>query len=160
MEGQPADLDVKIQRKVRNHNRIFTKDFDNWHKQQKLNNENVKILNKINEIQNSPSPQKVVKPQDEITKNSVRDNKSLHYLYVQKESIRIDDDNAKLRKRLFETKPFERYTTPFLDKELLKNMTVERKQQLISPIEKGFATLNNVIDRNLNVVEKVKYKHT
>mgnify|MGYP000921800731 CR=1 FL=1 len=50
MEGQPADLDVKIQRKVRNHNRIFTKDFDNWHKQQKLNNENVKILNKINEI--------------------------------------------------------------------------------------------------------------
>ena len=102
----------------------------------------------------------MVKPQDEITKNSVRDNKSLHYLYVQKESIRIDDDNAKLRKRLFETKPFERYTKPFLDKEFLKNMTVERKQQLISPIEKGFATLNNVIDRNLNVVEKVKYKYT
>ena len=120
----------------------------------------------MKKIHESPSPnpgQSIIakpKPDEEITKNSVRDHKSMHYLRNGRESLRIDQDNEKMMKRIFETKPWEQHTKEFLDKEFLKNLTVERKQKITSPIPKGFATLNTVIDKNLNVFEKIKSRNT
>ena len=57
----------------------------------------------------------------------------MHYQYVQKESDRIYYDNAKMKKRLLEAKPFERHTRLYLDKEFKRNLTVERRQKLASP---------------------------
>ena len=84
----------------------------------------------------------------------------MHYLRNGRESMRIDEDNEKLMKRIFETKPFEKHTKEFLDKEFIKNLTVERKQKLTSPIPKGFATLNVVIDKNVCVFDKMKSRNT
>ena len=76
-EGQPWDPEQKRIRKTHNHNKIKTKEYNQNETQGMVNSTNIKIYDNLRRIsdKNLSRP----KPAEIITKNSVRDLKSMHY---------------------------------------------------------------------------------